>query len=187
MKRSLWLLSALGCAPREGETDSPCVGSAPELRPGTGSPRVVALADGDPITLVSGAQGGWHIELGGEVARVGPDVEVHATLLAPDLGDLQLSGQQPPTLLSLEGYDPERCSGFFVGLHALVDPQPGYDPLSLVCALEGQSLSLSLSLVELSSASEGLEHEEEETSGRGVSAVISLEGALDPADVLSCR
>ena len=162
----LGLSAALGCADLDPAEEELC--GAPSLAVGTGEDRFVPLSEGDPIAIVHGMQGGWHVEVAGLISGVRPEIEVHATLTAPGLGDIALSGEQPPTALLLEGYDEESCTGAFSGIHALIDAPPGTSEGDLACGLSGQVLSLSLSAVDLG-------------SGREAHSERSLVGQPDPA------
>lgn len=168
----VWL-AVFGCETRGTREDSNCPAQQTTLKPGMGDAAFLPLSDGDLLSIEHGPQGGWHAALAGEVEGAGPEIEVHATLMKSGEGGLPLSGQQPPSWLALERYDDARCSGVFTGMHALIDPQPGIAALHLACALDGASLSLSLSLID-------------GRSGLATDASLALTGALDPETLASC-
>ncbi len=140
---------------------------------GTGERSPALLEAGDPVRLVHGPQGGWHVEVAGLVDQTGPEIAVSPTLTIPDSG-LQLAGAQQPTFLALDAYDPQTCSGRFAGVRAyLDDPLPeGSIDQALVCGLHGQSLRLSVSAEDLA-------------SGAVATAQVTVEAERDPAD--ACR
>lgn len=147
--------------------------ASPSLAVGTGEQAPVLLDAGDPVRLVHGPQGGWHVEVAGVITHTGPEIAVSPTLTVPDSG-LQLAGAQQPTFLALDGYDLQTCSGRFAGVRAyLDDPLPeGSIDQALICELHGQSLQLSVSAEDLA-------------SGAVATAQVTVEAERDPAD--ACR
>ncbi len=132
-----------------------------------------AIAPGDPVTMVHGPQGGWHIDMAATIRSPTPDVSVHPT--ASDAAGNQLAGSANPVFLALAGYNTITCEGKVFGQRALLlDYEPPADGMQLyICSLEGQPLTMGMDVVELA-------------TGAIASGVMLPTAALDPVDVPVC-
>jgi hypothetical protein len=97
-----------------------CAGTVEEVHEfdvGTGSWRFEALEDGAPVSLVRGAQGGWHVWVSVRAKGVQDgDVLVLETQPADE--------SRPPQIVELTpNFDPENSSGYrnYVGWPAILD------------------------------------------------------------------
>lgn len=83
MRWSLWLLlCAAGC----GGAVEPS--PAPWVEVGTGLDELRVLRDGDPLEIVFGPQGGWHVDLGVRFAGLSPEGLVVTYRLREDAVDI---------------------------------------------------------------------------------------------------
>jgi hypothetical protein len=58
----MFFLTLGGCGDKaDTSTETGCFGSAPEAEIGSGESEWVSLSEGDPVTMVHGPQGGWHM------------------------------------------------------------------------------------------------------------------------------
>ncbi len=154
----MYLLSgAAGCrqppAPREPPPTSP-----PETHPtaDTGhpcGPPSVELGNGvtehvpmrGTAEMVHGLQGGWHIDVSGAVAGLGPLVALHADVIRVSDG-LRIAGDQQPKAIELTS----ACGGEFAGLQALLDDvQPDVPYQDFICSLVGEMLLVQLDVTDL--------------------------------------
>ncbi len=156
-------------------TTSSCEDPDMTLTLGTGADSYVALAEGDPVTLVHGPQGGWHIEVSGQVAHTSQEVAILPTITVVSSGD-QIAGDQNQNLMALSNFDDASCSGEFFGVNALVgDPHPE-DTLPescYICSLAGELLDLSITV-------------EDFNSGDSVTETVQVIVEPDPGDVEPC-
>ncbi|MBX2804092.1 MAG: hypothetical protein KTR31_40825 [Myxococcales bacterium] len=99
----------------------------------------------DPVILVHGAQGGWHIDVSGLVTGTDALVGIDPLLTVVSSGT-QLAGDQPSTFLMLD--EVETCVGQFAGVRAYVDdaevPKGIDDYQAFICTLEDEELDLSV-------------------------------------------
>ena len=106
------------------------------------------LADGDPVVLVNGPQGGWHVGVNAGV-RGARELWMGATLTGPD--GATLSVDDPPTAVRLYGWDPESCEGLLTGLQARLVERDR----AAICALAGTRLRLSVEVEDLYTGVQG--------------------------------
>lgn len=99
----------------------------------------VPWSEGTPVDLVRGPQGGWHVEVGGHVHTDAPAVMAMVTAQAIDGREL-IAG---PELRSVPLREPASCDGILVARGV-------FDPLALegstLCSLDGQSITVSLTV-----------------------------------------
>jgi hypothetical protein len=148
---------------------SPCE-LPPAVLLGTGATEWVALGSGDPVTLVHGGQGGWHVDVSGWMTGSAPEVAIAPTVRQTSTG-LALAGDQDPTFVALAEYDPSVCEGVFIGNRAFLDDQP--TNLAAICALEGEPLEVCVTVTQL-------------VDGREALACGAAVAALDPVDQPAC-
>jgi hypothetical protein len=178
-----WVLGiSVGCSGGggpKGDTGSlvegGCTSDDITIAPGTGAEAYVPLAAGDPVTLVHGPQGGWHIETAALVGHSEPEVSVDPRVTVPDLGGLEIVGEQEPSFIALVGYDEATCEGNFYNVRGFVDTEQGaLSDQDFVCTLEGKALALDVTVADIA-------------TGRTSTAGVEVVGELDPADVAVCR
>jgi len=144
----------------EGSTSDPviedCRVPPMTLTPGTGDSDFLALTEGDPVTLVHGGQGGWHVEIAGEATHSLQNVSILTTITAIDQPTpTVIAGADGPAeqvLMALAAYDDAQCSGTFWGVNAFVDDfevPDGASPLDVICALEGQRVEILTTVTEV--------------------------------------
>jgi hypothetical protein len=154
--------------PSTGETGvptDPC--ASPGVHLGSGVTDHLPLAAGDPVTLVHGPQGGWHVDVSGWVVGTGQVVSVHPSLVRLSDG-LALAGEQTPQSLALTATEP--CGWEFWAVRAFVDDFVDPDPVGFVCSLAGEPLALTVEVVDL-------------VSGLTLTDTVEVVGASDPLEV----
>lgn len=172
---------AAGCAgDGDDKTDSGAVGGctdgSPTVSVGTGDVSFVALAAGDPVTIVFGPQGGWHIDVGGSVTAMNQEVAVtpKVTLVSQAT---QIAGDQQPQYIGLASYDDAACTGQFWGIRAFVDdvvtPPLGMSYAEMICTFEGQELTLEVTVEDI-------------TTGKTATSSQSVIARLDAAAMAAC-
>jgi hypothetical protein len=139
----------------------------PSLELGSGAEAHAPLAPGNPVTIVHGPQGGWHVDVSGWVRGTGQLLSVDPRIVRVADG-LQVSGIQAPEALAGTPADP--CGYEFWAVRALVDIPAGEpDPQAFVCTLDGAELELAAGVVDL-------------TTLEVVAATIPVVGVADPGD-----
>lgn len=130
------------------ETD-PC--TTPALAVGTGIDAYTPLTDGDPLTVVFGPQGGWHVDVGAEVFGVEQIVSIESELQW-GAEARSLTGTPLPQTLALVPSKP--CGWSLFGQRAFLDPAlfDGDDAAGFVCGLEGQPGTLRLQVTDVADA-----------------------------------
>jgi len=142
------------------------------LSVGTGLDMFEPLNPSDEITVVHGPQGGWHIDIGGEVTGTTDLVEVSSTITVVSTGDV-IAGDQQPTRIALFGWDESSCTGTFFGITTYVDDIPSTDQ-EFVCGLEAETLEIELTVTDLSAPS------------KTITETLEVTMALDPVDEKPC-
>jgi hypothetical protein len=190
------LVGCDGCASDDAEDDDAgddtddtdgavddCLAEPMTLTPGTGAAAYVALADGDPVTIMHGPQGGWHIETAGYVQHSVQALSLHPKVTAVALG-LGLAGTELPDTTAdppeagdlpefkaLAFYSDATCDGQFWGVRAFVDdvvtPPNGMTYQEFICSLENQELLLEITASDLA-------------NGRSVTSSVTVVAQLDP-------
>ena len=121
------LLLALGCgdpptepgAPDKGDDTAAvptgCFAAAPAIDVGPGAAGFEPLSDGDPLVMVHGPQGGWHMLGSVRTHNMKPIVKIHFNVSVLETGvevaDNDLYVQTLP-----DGDDP--CAGVYPGMYA---------------------------------------------------------------------
>jgi hypothetical protein len=151
------------------DPDVPCGEGEPSITLGTGAELFEPLTAGDPVTMVHGPQGGWHI-LGSLSARhTHPVVDISYTIDSLTHGE-RVSMNQDRVLLR----ESEDCTGTFVGMYGYLLGLPGEDSenpddLDIPNLLGGLPLQLNMMVTDL--------------NGVELTAHIEVLAALDPADM----
>lgn len=172
-----WVYTGCSGSPSDDDTGTTpsgaCASGDISLDIGSGDEIYAPLADGDPVTIVHGPQGGWHVETAGLVKRSEKDISILPVITLPDL-DLQITTNSQPEFKALVGYDAASCEGTFTGTRAFIDAKagPGTDQQN-ICALAGRTMSLSITVSDI-------------VSGRSHTSTVSVVAALDPLDVPEC-
>ncbi len=149
---------------------------------GTGVDGFVQLTEGDPVTMVHGPQGGWHMDVAGEVQHAVQDVSVLAVVTALDAPTPTVIAGADGGLqyIALAAYDDESCSGAFWGLRAFVDdfvPPDGIERQQVICTRGGQQVEIEITLTEVLDP-------EFTREPRTVTSTIVATAALDPYDAI---
>ena len=118
---ALLLLSACGSADRGGTHtgDSPSTKNdpcAPAVEIGTGEQFFVGLTPGDPLMMVHGPQGGWHMLAGVRITGTAPEVHIKYEIVHQPTG-LVVSDNSYNLALLMD----QDCSGTFVGMYGYLD------------------------------------------------------------------
>ncbi len=129
------------------DSAAPCT---PDLEIGTGVTAFLPLADGDPVTIVYGSQGGWHVETAGIPSGLGPSARILSALFDQRTG-AQIAGLDETDVASapLTAYD--GCAGTFAGVRAVIDDYlpPEGSLFAYICGLDGAPLRLDVSASDL--------------------------------------
>jgi hypothetical protein len=158
-----WLAACAGEAPEPEPT-----ACTPSARLGGGGQEFVALGEGDPVVMVHGPQGGWHIECGARFQGLVAPVELHWWIT-----DLQTDTTVSESWLQVQPWavPGDACAGDFTGMFGFLDvsdlEQGDLDtPPEL---LDGALLRISL--------------EADDAEGAGVDTHVQVVAQPDPADV----
>ncbi len=128
------------------ETDG-CPTDELAISPGTGAFEYVPLADGDPVTIVHGPQGGWHIWVAGALTGTAATSALIAPTVVVLKDGTQLAGDQEPQAVTVTS---DGCGGTFFGGFAYLDdyaPDEG-TLLEAICRLEGEILDLTVAVTD---------------------------------------
>lgn len=109
------MLFAWGCETKD-DIDDPCFQNEPWVAIGTGEQQWVDLIEGDPIVMVHGPQGGWHILGSAKVANMGEKVSIHYTIT-----DVESQVKIADNLYNIRLGMDEDCGGLFPGMYAYLD------------------------------------------------------------------
>jgi hypothetical protein len=179
-----------GDADTDTDTDTdadadPCAGVPFGVTAATGGYGYQALAEGDPVTVVHGPQGGWHIWAGGAVTGGYGTVAVLPSVSVAVDGTV-LAGDQPAQLVPLL---PSTCGGTFFGVYAYLDDfsVTGVPNQQVICQLDGVDLDLT---VEIWTDFDDLDGDSflsrDELSGQTASSTVRVTAARDPYDEPLC-
>jgi hypothetical protein len=168
---SLWmlLLALTGCGDKpDTGTELGCFDSPPEAEIGSGEGEWVSLSEGDPVTMVHGPQGGWHMLGSLWAANVEQIVEIEFTITVEETGAV-VSDNKYRVALVPDG----ECAGYFPGMYgylAVSDIAEGAldTPPEL---LSYQNLVMAMTVTD--------------SAGRTASAERTVLAEPDPVDVVS--
>lgn len=110
--------SETGTSPTDsGSPDSsdPCFSQPAAVEIGTGDDTFVSLAEGDPVVMVHGPQGGWHM-LGSVRVRYTTEVVNIRFLIETEAGDVIADNNLNVLLI-----DDGDCQGLYPGMYAYID------------------------------------------------------------------
>jgi hypothetical protein len=104
------------CVAASSELDEECACEAPSIVIGSGATAYEPLAEGSPLTMVHGPQGGWHMLGSAQFANLLPIVAIHYTITVVADG----------TVISDNNYRVQMvrdatCSGYFPGMYGYLD------------------------------------------------------------------
>jgi hypothetical protein len=182
-------LALLGCAGAgcEGGSvviDDPagCADAALTVEIGTGQYTHEALADGDPVTIVNGPQGGWHVWTSGRLTATTSVVLAHASLVGNETGESLAGANDAPWSFDvaepgLGSWDEATCTGEFYGQFAFVDdvvPPSAESYLDFICGLENRELTFTLTVTD-------------SLTGEEASDTRTVRAVLDPSNVSYCH
>lgn len=103
---------AAGCPSGDDSADPlACDSLPPAVSVGNGDTAHVPLQDGDPVTMVHGPQGGWHVWVSLAVTNLGPDLRIHITL-----EDLTRGDAMADLNYAMVAPAPDACVSTLVGL-----------------------------------------------------------------------
>jgi len=114
---------------------------------GVGEFEYAPAPDGGDITIVHGPQGGWHMDLAGQLAGSNELVKVSATVIVNESGaQIGGAGQEGDPAVLLANY--ANCSGDFVKARILLDDDPtlGQD---FFCSLHGKTLDIMVTVTNI--------------------------------------
>lgn len=138
---------------------------------GGGETSFLPLAPGDPVRMVHGPQGGWHVDVSGRVGNTRQTISVRPSLVVEATGEI-LAGDQVQEYVALAQYDELGCEGQFWGRRAFLDDPPDIG-MPLICGLHGVTATLSVEVVD------------PEDGRAGVGSIpVTLE--VDPVDQPDC-
>ncbi len=164
-----------------------CLAEPMTLTPGIGMEEFALLSAGDPVTMVPGGQGAWHLEIAGEVRHARQDVSILTVVTALDAPTpiviAGAGGAYDTEFFALAAYDDALCSGTFWDRRAVVDdftPPVGQSNQDVICSLEGQRVEITITLAELVEP-------DELPPPRTVLSTIEATAALHPEDVPLCH
>jgi len=164
-----------GGSPVSDASVGPDDGSEPSVECGEGEPSAVigtgdqefeSLSAGDPVTMVHGPQGGWHI-LGSLRARhIHPVVDISYTIQSPFHSET-VSMNNYRVLLT-EGDD---CTGTFLGMYGYLIGLPGedFENIYIPDLLGGHTLELRMDIRDL--------------NGVELTSTVEILAELDPIDI----
>lgn len=145
----------------------PCLRADPELDVGTGDSAFEPLSPGDPVVMVHGPQGGWHM-LGSVRVRNTTDV-VNIRFVIETLAGVVVADNDLNVLLVDEG----ECQGSYPGMYAYLD----------VRALEDGEADTPPELLSYETVLMTATITDQE--GRAVTGSLEVEAVPDPDDVES--
>jgi hypothetical protein len=102
--------------PDDTGVEPACDPDDPWIEVGTGSAQFESLADGDPVTMVHGPQGGWHMLGSVRVHNMTTIVEIAFTVKVEASG-VQVGGGSLYVQLVAE----DECVGYFPGMYAYLN------------------------------------------------------------------
>jgi hypothetical protein len=152
------------CAAPSTTLPAECACETPSLEVGGGDASFEALAEGAPMTMVHGPQGGWHVAASVRLRNLSPIVALHYTI---DAGSVRVSDNRYRVQVLPDG----TCGGWYPSMYGylnvagLVNGEADTPPE----LLGGSELLLTI--------------EAEDLEGRTASGTLRATAALDPIDV----
>jgi hypothetical protein len=150
-----------------GTSPDPCREGALAYEPAVGSYEVVPLEEGDVLTVIQGPQGGYHVDFAGVASPV-PDVGIIVRpLVTLDDGTI-LAGEDDVVQAAFADYDPDTCSGSFIGVRMFV-----LSDAATLCSHEGQAATVDLVV--------------EDFDGRSTSVSLGVTIGIDLLEPYDCQ
>jgi len=161
------LLLLLACTGDKGAlNDSSACGDAPAtVEVGGGAMDFEPASDGDPVTMVHGPQGGWHVLASVRLDAVDPIVSLHYTIAVQPDGAVVSDNTYRVQILQ-----DTPCGGYYPGMYGylLVDALAEGELDTPPELLAGRELLLRIDI--------------EDQAGRTASDTLTAVAALDPMD-----
>lgn len=98
------------------DTGWSCADEGPHLEVGTGEEAYEALTSGDPVTMVHGPQGGWHVLGSVRIWNMAPIVDIHFVVTSLT-HDAVVADNRYRVATVVEG----DCTGLFWGMYGYLD------------------------------------------------------------------
>jgi hypothetical protein len=155
-----------------------CLAKTPDLNIGTGEQNFEALTENDPVTMVHGPQGGWHILGSLAFENLKQIVEIDFQVFDLDSG-VRIVNNYYRVAMLLDG----DCSGYYVGMYGylnvneLIDGEINTPPE----ILGGRNLKLFFHVTDCSQTMEA--NGECSSDTRFVEKELIVTAALDPIDI----
>jgi hypothetical protein len=160
-----------GCGPAtnsdSGGEIGPCDTNGARIEIGTGGASFETLGAGDPVMMVHGPQGGWHILGSIRTWNTTPIIRIAYDIRAVD-EDTYISQNEYHVMLAMD----EECSGYYPGMYGYLDVSP-----LAAGGLNEPAELLSYSSVEMSMSIE-------DQDGQTSSDTILVTAIPDPQDVV---
>jgi hypothetical protein len=182
MRWAVFATFLIGCSGGDGTTKGSdsgepagCTAQDLTVEVGTGELEYEPLEDGDPVTLVYGPQGGWHIWFSVLTHFSESEVKLLPVVTETEMGVTVTPEDQQELFVALE-YDEPACEGRIAGQRAFVDASRDTGPsdIDFICALEGRTLEMTVTATDI-------------LSGRTSTDTVNVTAALDPVDVPKCN
>jgi len=162
----------MGCTSSSGDSGEdvvgPCGSEGARIEIGTGTSSFESIAESDPVIMVHGPQGGWHMLGSIRAWNTTPIIRIAYSILAIE-EDVFISDNNYHVMLAMD----EECSGYYPGMYGYLDVSPLAQG-----ELDEPAELLSYSSVEMSMSIE-------DQDGQIASKSITVTAVPDPADVVS--
>ncbi len=143
---------ATGCGPGEAtDSEEAIVCSAePSAELGQGEITFEPVGEGGVFDVVHGPQGGFHVDAAVVVEGFGATVQVSGTVVDTVTG-AQVGGAQADSVVALQGYDAQGCTGTAPGLRLFLDDlSTEAEQEAAACALgAGGALEVTVTVTDL--------------------------------------
>jgi len=100
-------------SPDSGAPEEGCAASPASIDVGTGADAFVALSDGDPVVMVHGPQGGWHLLGSVRTHNMTPVVRIRFEVVVEDGGAVVADNS-----LYVQTLPDGECGGVYPGMYA---------------------------------------------------------------------
>ena len=143
-----------------------CDGASPSIDVGTGTDSFEELVDGDPLTMVHGPQGGWHLLGSVRTRNMTPVVRIRFEVVVDDSGVVVADNS-----LYVQTLPDGECGGVYPGMYAYLT----------VDALADGDLDTPPELLSYETLRFRAEVEDQE--GRTATAEVRITATPDPSDL----
>ncbi len=124
-----------------------CQGVAPSVAIGTGVFSYEPFTSGQPVEIVYGSQGGWHLDTAALVEGMGPVVQFKGIATVVSTGDIIAGENDAPVAIDLTTpglgtWDDTTCTGSFYGQYTFVDDVDlnGDTLIKAICSLDEEDI-----------------------------------------------